>query len=73
MQFSIGGQADGNIFADPSMTLIPPAGQYRILDYCACSRNSFLNIMLLNTASVMTCDTLLNGETIETIYKQMQV
>ena len=69
VQFSIGGSADGQVFADPFMTIIPPVRQYRrsyMLNYFSSLRNSnFLNIILLNTNGATTGDTLLNGERID--------
>ena len=68
VQFSIGGSADGQLYADPFMTIIPPARQYRssyMLNYFSNFRSSnFLNIILLNSNGATTGDTLLNGERI---------
>ena len=62
-QFSIGGGAT-SFFADPSMTIIPPTGQYKdsyMLNYFSGLRvRNFVNIFLLNTPGVSTDDVLLN-------------
>ena len=69
VQFSIGAFADGQLFADPFMTIIPPVQQYRnsyVLNYFSSLGNSnFLNIVLLNTNGTMIGDTLLNEERID--------
>ena len=77
VQFSISGEADNNIFADPFMTIIPPVEQYRssyVLHFFpgALITNNFLNIVLLNTAGVATSDTLLNGEPIANTWTEIQ-
>ena len=76
VQFSIGGDADNIIDADPFMTIIPPVGQYRslyMLNYFSGSRiTNYLNIVLLNTAGVATSDTLLNGESIANTWTEIQ-
>ena len=70
VQFSVGSQADNILDADPSMTVIPPAKQYRnsyMLNYFIGLRlNSYLNIILLNTSDdISTSDTLFNGVNFE--------
>ena len=79
VQFSIGGSMDvGSFVADPSMTIIPPVGQYRnsyMLNYFQGSRfvEYFVNIILLsNGDNVLTQDTLLNGNTIEESWTEFQ-
>ena len=72
VQFSVGGEADNNVFADPLMTVIPPVGQYRnmyMLDYFSgLMIENFVNIILVNTFGVIPSETLLNGEEIENIW-----
>ena len=57
-QFSIGGAASSMFAADPSMTIIPPAGQYRdsyMLNYFSGFRvRNFTNIFLLTTPGITT-------------------
>ena len=69
VQFSIGSRVDDNPDADPSMTIIPPAKQYRnsyVLNFFTGRRlNNYLNIILLNTSDdITTSGTLLNGDII---------
>ena len=75
VQFSIGGEADNNYLADPSMTVIPPVGQYRRsyrLDYFSgLFMNNSINIILLPTPGVLPSETLLNGEEFETTWKDI--
>ena len=63
-QFSIGG-GETSFTADPSMTIIPPVGQYKnsfMLNYFSGSRvSNFVNIILLNTPGVTTDGILLNN------------
>ena len=58
LQFSIGGAVDLSIAADPSMTVIPPAGQYKdsyMLNYFSGLRvTNYVNIILLNTPGITT-------------------
>ena len=57
-QFSIGGATSSLIAADPSMTIIPPAGQYKdsyMLNYFSGLRvRNFVNIFLLATPGIAT-------------------
>ena len=73
-QFSIG--SEGAFIADPSMTVIPPVGQYRshhILNYFAgSSRNTnFVNIILFNTPEVSTGGVMLNGHPINNSWTEI--
>ena len=77
VQFSIGSRVDDNPDADPSMTIIPPAKQYRnsyMLNFFAGLRlNNYLNIILLYTSEdVVTADTLLNGDIIEGTWTEIR-
>ena len=68
LQFSIGGAADSQITADPSMTVIPPAGQYKdsyMLNYFSGLRvTNYVNIILLNTPGITTDGISLNDSPI---------
>jgi hypothetical protein len=58
LQFSIGGATDSILVADPSMTVIPPAPQYKdsyILNYFSGLRvTNYVNIILLHTPGITT-------------------
>ena len=66
VQFSVGGGESP--LGDPSMTIIPPAGQYKdsyVLNYfTGQSASNSVNIILLSTPQVFTNGTLLNGNSI---------
>ena len=74
-QFSIGG--GGAFIADPSMTIIPPVGQYRshhILNYFAGSSHNtnFVNIIVFNTPVVSTSGVMLNGHPINNPWTEIR-
>ena len=70
VQFSVGGGQTSSI-ADPSMTIIPPSGQYKnsyILNYFSGLRvRNFVNIILVNRPQVSTSGTLIGHPSLVTL------
>ena len=71
-----GSASNGSLLADPSMAIIPPVAQYRstyTLHYFQGTIlvQHFVNIILINTDSVRTQDTLIDGNSIDNIWAEI--